>query len=81
MPRMRTAAGVFALIQEQDPDTEVTLHYIRALIKTGKVPVTPVGRKLLVDADVLIRYIATGENAPQKRIIPIRERQIRKVAL
>ena len=45
MPRMRTAGKVLDLIKEQDPGTEVTLHYIRNLIKTGKVPVTPVGRK------------------------------------
>ena len=64
LPRMRTAAGVLALIKEQDPSTEVTLHYIRQLINTGKVAVTPVGCKKLVDADAVISYIAAGEPAP-----------------
>lgn len=63
LPRMRTAAGVLAIIKEQDPGTEVTMHYIRNLIKTRKVPVTPVGSKKLVDADVIIAYIAAGETA------------------
>ena len=44
MPRMRTAAGAFAIIKEQDPSSEVTLHFIRSLIATEAVPVTHVGR-------------------------------------
>lgn len=64
LPRMRTAAGVLDIIKAQDPDTEVTLHYIRHLIKAKKVPVTPVGCKKLVDADTVIAYIAAGETAP-----------------
>ena len=64
MPRMRTAGKVLDLIKEQDPGTEVTLHYIRNLIKTGKVPVTPVGRKKLVDADAVMEYIAACQAPP-----------------
>lgn len=60
MARMRTAAKVLELIKAEDPGTEVTLHYIRYLIKTGAVPCVEVGRKKLVDADVLIRRIAEG---------------------
>lgn len=61
MPRMRTAGKALELIKAQDPDTEITLHYLRHLINTGKVPVTPVGRKKLVDADAVMEYIAAGE--------------------
>lgn len=61
MPRMRTAENVLKILKQEDPETEVTLHYIRNLIKSGAVPVTPVGRKLLVDADNLIAYITAGE--------------------
>ena len=64
MPRMRTAGNVLKLIKEQDPGTEVTLHYLRHLINTGKVPVTPVGTKKLVDADAVIEYIAAGQAPP-----------------
>ena len=77
MPRMRTAGNVLKLIKEQDPGTEVTLHYIRHLIKTGAVPVTPVGTKKLVDADAVMEYIAAGqappviETAGQIRRVPV----------
>ena len=71
LPRMRTAAGVLAIIKEQDPSTEVTLHYIRQLINTGKVTVTPVGTKKLVDANAVISYIATGEATPSCDEAPV----------
>ena len=60
LPRMRTADKALAILKEEDPDTGVTLHYIRCLIKSGRVPSTPVGRKKLVNVDTLITYIAAG---------------------
>ena len=60
MARMRTAEGVMAIIREQDPKTQVTVHAIRRLIASGKVPVTCCGRKYLVDADAMIEFIARG---------------------
>ena len=60
LPRMRTAAGVLAEIQAQDPGTEVTLHYIRHLIHTNQIPVVPVGRKKLVDVDAVNTHLAAG---------------------
>lgn len=64
MPRMRTAAKAHELILEQDPESEITLHYIRQLIATGAIPVVHVGRKKLVDVDQLIAYLAAGNEAP-----------------
>lgn len=60
MPRMRTAKRVFEIIKAQDPDTEVTMNCIRSIINSGKVPVTVIGYKKLVDADVVIKYITDG---------------------
>ena len=70
LPRMRTAAGVLAIIKEQDPHTEVTLHYLRQLINTNKVPVTSVGTKKLVNADTVIEYIAAGTAPPAPTLEP-----------
>lgn len=64
LPRMRTASGVLEIIREQDPGTEVTLHFIRQLIVAGSIPVTPVGRKKLVDADAVLEYLAAGQTQP-----------------
>lgn len=64
MPRMRIASGVFDIIKEQDPDTAVSLSFIRRLIITEQVPVVHVGHKKLVDADKVIEFIAAGGEIP-----------------
>ena len=79
LPRMRTAEKILNIIKEQDPDTEVTLHYIRDLIKSGKIPVTLVGRKKLVDADRVIAYIAAGEIAQAEEDCAVPTERIRRV--
>ena len=45
IPRMRTAEGVLAEIKTEDPNTDVTLHYIRGIIHANKIPVVLAGRK------------------------------------
>lgn len=76
MARMRTAAGVYDIIKAEDPDTEITLHYIRQIINTGKVPVTAAGRKKLVDADAVIAYIAAGTQPESE---PAQDSRFRRV--
>lgn len=61
MPRMRTAAGILALIREADPGTAVTEYHIRRLMKSGAVHVSRSGRKVLADADTVIALLSTGE--------------------
>lgn len=56
-PRMRTAAGALDIIKAEDPETAVTLRYIRRLIATGTVPCVPVGRKKLINVDMLMSYL------------------------
>lgn len=56
-PRMRTAAGAVATIKELDPGSEVSVHFVRQLIKTGQIPSVPVGCKRLVDVDRLLDYL------------------------
>lgn len=60
MPRMRTAPGVLAEIKAVDPSTEVTLHYIRQLIRTNAIPVVAVGRKKLANVDDVLALLAAG---------------------
>lgn len=78
LPRMRTAAGVLAEIKAEDPATELTLHYVRYLINTNKVPVVPVGRKKLVDVDAVVAFLAEGITATGDKPAA---GQIRRVAI
>jgi len=78
MPRMRTAPGVYEIIKAQDPDSEVTLHYLRYMIRTKKVPVVEAGKKKLVDADAVIHFLEGGDREPAE--ITELPTQIRRVA-
>ena len=51
-------------IKQADPDTEVTLHYIRALIRAEAVPVVCCGRKKLVNVDAVMELLANGYAIP-----------------
>lgn len=62
-PRMRTAAGAVAAIKELDPGTEVSVHFVRQLIKTGVLPSVPVGTKRLVNVDLLLDYLKGEQTA------------------
>jgi hypothetical protein len=79
---MRTAEGVLAIIKDQDPDTEVTLYYLRGLIRSGKIPVTMAGRKRLVNADYVIDFIRKGVLPEADRAADEKDRgQIRAVPM
>ena len=67
LPRMRTAAGVLAEIKAEDPNTEVTLHYIRQIIRTNQVPVVNAGRKKLVDVDAVLDHLQAGAPAVEDK--------------
>ena len=62
-PRMRTAPGALEAIKALDPDTAVTLRYIRRLIVTGAVPHVDAGRKKLVNVDQLFKFLQGDESA------------------
>jgi len=72
--RMRTAAGVLEALKAEDPGTEVTLHFIKYLIRAQLVPVVHVGRKKLAAVEDVQAYLA----APP---IPDTEPGIRRVAV
>lgn len=86
MPRMRTAGKVLELIKAEDPGSDVSIHYIRYLINSGAVPSVTVGRKKLVDADMMIQQIAAGTTPAMpsrppdgEKVIPMGQR-VRRVA-
>ena len=60
IPRMRTAPKVLEEIKKLDPDTELSLHYVRQMIKDEVVPVLSIGCKKLVNVDDVITYLETG---------------------
>ena len=57
--RMRFPADALAELRKLDPQTPVSLSFIRRLVKSGAVPSVPVGR--LLNFDALCAYL---ENPP-----------------
>ena len=60
IPRMRTAPKIVAEIKAQDPGSEVTEHYVRQLVKDGKVPVVWAGSKALINLDDVLELLRLG---------------------
>ena len=57
VPRMRVAEKAVQMIRDEDPDSGVTLSYVRRLIREKVVPVVQVGNKKLVNVDALYAYL------------------------
>lgn len=72
MPRMRTAEKALEEIKKADPGTEVTLHFIRAMIRAEAVPVAVCGRKKLVNLDALMELLSGGYVLPEPEAVPAR---------
>lgn len=60
IPRMRTAAKIVAEIRAMDPQSDVSEHYVRQIIKEGAVPVTWAGNKALVNLDDVLELMRRG---------------------
>lgn len=66
LPRMRTAEGVLKELRAADPDTAVSLHFIRGIIAAERIPVVSSGRRKFVDFDKFLDFLASGEATSQE---------------
>ena len=64
MARMRLQKDVFAYIKEKDPQTALTPHALRCMVLDGTIPHVDVGRKKLINLDVLDEYLEHPERFP-----------------
>lgn len=75
MPRMRTIEQAAAWVLETDPCTALTKTGLRRLVISGELPSVKVGKKYLLDLDVLESYLNTGhiieKPAPVQGIRPV----------
>lgn len=58
IPRMRTAKEAIAMLKEQDSETSITERAIRTMINSGKIPYICVGRKKLINYDLLLDILS-----------------------
>lgn len=62
-PRMRTIPKAFEEIKQVDPDTDLTLRALRRMVNNGSIPTVQVGRKRLVDLDLLFDTLSGYNNS------------------
>ena len=80
--RMRFPQQALEELRRIDPQTPVSLSFIRRLVKPGAVPSVPVGagRRRLVNLDALIEYLSNppaDEVQTARGIRPVSEREWR----
>jgi hypothetical protein len=57
-PRMRTIPESSTLLKEMDENTAITKCAIRRLVLDGKIKSVKAGRKILINFDNLLEYLA-----------------------
>ena len=68
MLRMRTIDEAFKHIKEADPDTKLTIHALRALVRSGRIPSNFAGRKYLINIDLLDEYFKVDAEREAKKL-------------
>lgn len=64
--RMRFVQQALAELKAEDPNTNVTEHYLRQLVKSGAVPTVTVGRnRKLLNYDKLLEYLENPQPVPE----------------
>lgn len=72
MVRMRFAAQALDELRKLDPETPVTLRFIKQLMRTGAIPSVPVGNgnRRLLNFDALVAYLENPPAEPVQQAAP-----------
>ena len=70
--RMRYPQQALEELRKEDPDTSVTLHFIRSLVKSGKIPSIRIGRGYLLNYDALVQYLSEASRMEPQQVHGIR---------
>lgn len=76
MPTMRTILGAIREFKAADPDCAITEHFLRQLVKQGKIKYCRAGAKYLLDMAALERYLIGEEQVVDE---PGQYGQLRKI--
>lgn len=74
---MRTPQQAYDYIHKEDPESSISLWYIRSLIKQKKIPVCKAGNKNLINIEILINYL--NNKLPEDELINSEHGKIRRV--
>lgn len=60
MARMRLIKEAYNYIKEQDPSTALKITGLTKLVKSGHIPCVKVGKKTLVNLDIIDKFLTEG---------------------
>ncbi|MBP6886677.1 MAG: hypothetical protein KBC20_01245 [Oscillospiraceae bacterium] len=67
MVRMRFPYEALEELKKIDPETPVTLNFIRTLARSGKIPFVPIGNRRLLNFDALLDYLQSPPAAVEEQ--------------
>lgn len=76
MSRIRTLSETYKYIKEMDAETAVTLSALRRMVVSGQIPCVKVGKKYLIDLDVLFEFL---KGTCPEAVLPGYKNPIRKL--
>lgn len=60
MRHYRTILGAYDHIKEEDPKTDLTVYFLRELVRNGYIPSRRAGKKYLIAVEDLEAYMSGG---------------------
>lgn len=66
LPRIRGITEAVEEIRAADPKTALTVHALRALVKTGELPSVRVGNKYLINMAVLEDFLTEPKEVSEE---------------
>lgn len=79
MVKLRLISDAFSQLKQDDPDTAITLCALRRMVRAGDIPTVRVGRKALINYDMLLQHLYTGSHTSTLEK-PIELGEIRKIS-
>lgn len=79
MVKLRLISEVFVQLKQDDPDTAITLCALRRMVKAGDIPTVRVGRKALINYDLLLQHLYAGGHSPTVEK-PVELGEIRRIS-
>jgi hypothetical protein len=76
MSRIRTLAETYNYIKEIDAETAITPNALRRMVVSGQIPCVKIGKKYLIDLDVLFEYLKGSRPA---NVLPEYKSPLRKL--
>ena len=73
LPRMRTIPQIVQELKKQDENTAISEHYLRKLVKIGKIPYVNTGHKILICLDTISNYLQPSLQAQNEPVNGIRK--------